>query len=60
MTKKILYEKFEQYGKIEDLHLVNRGKKHSIPADAFIKYHDVASAEAAITHEVKSTCLLAL
>ncbi|CAG8536391.1 10257_t:CDS:2 [Paraglomus occultum] len=51
VTKKILYEKFEQYGKIEDLHLVNRGKKHNIPAYAFIKYRDVLSAEEAISHE---------
>ncbi|CAG8528032.1 9981_t:CDS:2 [Paraglomus brasilianum] len=51
VTKKILYEKFDQHGKIEDLHLVNRGKKQRIPAYAFIKYSDVLSAEAAIIHE---------
>ncbi|CAG8500760.1 7099_t:CDS:2 [Paraglomus occultum] len=51
ITKELLHDRFERYGKIEDIHLVNRGRDYGKPAYAFIRFSEASSAEAAITQE---------
>ncbi|KAG9284397.1 hypothetical protein G9A89_023654 [Geosiphon pyriformis] len=59
ITKELLQQRFEQYGKIVELHLIKRPSRGQIPrpAFAFIKYENEDSTQKALNNENHSLFL---